>query len=242
MPEPDFAAVREALLRGGVAPKYVRRAVRELPEHYECLRAEAVQQGIRAAAVVDFANSRFGTYDALVGAYLERPSLKSWGARWPRAWFTFAPLLSYLASLMAFIEMTAEVLDHVARLHGPHNQVMAAATKVIVAAIPAIGMYAIPALILFGLASYAWRRRLNPFWPAVGTMIVAVLSSMTIVAANLSVPDGNGSVGFGVSLFPWGAQGVLVRVGAAVPFALAPYLIWRRQIARPDGNVISETA
>jgi hypothetical protein len=84
MPNWDFAGVRAGLLNAGIAPKYVRRALREIREHFADLCAEAEEHGLTGAKATAYAQERIGTCEALVSAYLAQPNLKSWGARWPK--------------------------------------------------------------------------------------------------------------------------------------------------------------
>lgn len=84
MPERRFHSLRLALLDGGIKPRYVRRTVIEIGEHYEDLRQEALDRGLDAEAAGTEARARLGSNDAIVRAARERPELLCWSHRWPR--------------------------------------------------------------------------------------------------------------------------------------------------------------
>ncbi len=80
---PDFASLSERLLRGGVAPKYVRRTVTELRDHFSDVKDEALASGLSHDEAEREASSRLGTEDVIVDDILAKPELQCWAARWP---------------------------------------------------------------------------------------------------------------------------------------------------------------
>jgi hypothetical protein len=78
---PDFASLSERLLRGGVAPKYVRRTVTELRDHFSDVKDEALASGLSHDEAEREASSRLGTEDVIVDDILAKPELQSWAAR-----------------------------------------------------------------------------------------------------------------------------------------------------------------
>jgi hypothetical protein len=75
--------VREQLLRGGVAAKYVSRAILELDSHYEELVERATSGGLKPEAAESAASDRIGETDLLIANFLARPELKSMTRRHP---------------------------------------------------------------------------------------------------------------------------------------------------------------
>jgi hypothetical protein len=229
MPKWDFAGVRAALLNAGIAPKYVRRALREIQEHLADLCAGAEEHGLTGAEAIAYAEARIGTCEALVSAYLEQPNLKSWGARWPKRLFILAPLLCLLASMMILTVGAYAVLEAFVGVNARQHHALPALLRYCVTALPMVGMHGLPSIMYLAVSVYAIRRRLKPLWPAVGIVVIALLESMTVFTVSLPHDGQQGAVGFGVSAFPWGIEGVLVRLLIAVPFAIAPYLVWRHR-------------
>lgn len=84
MPNPDFDKLRVRLLRSGVAPRHVGRAISELRDHIEDLESEAVESGLLQEAATVQASERIGAIDSITKQYLIRPELKCWIYRHPR--------------------------------------------------------------------------------------------------------------------------------------------------------------
>jgi hypothetical protein len=100
MPEPDFVALQNRLVRQGVALHYARRLAGELAEHYEDLRDEAMGTGFLPDEAACFAEKRLGSADNIASAVFHRPELKSWMYRYPRVARIALPL-AFVALLPA---------------------------------------------------------------------------------------------------------------------------------------------
>lgn len=85
MPDPDFNLLREYLLRAGIAPTHVSRAVVELREHLDDLRIDALDSGFDADTAQRYANDRFGDIEEITRRYADRTELKRWSYRHPKA-------------------------------------------------------------------------------------------------------------------------------------------------------------
>jgi len=85
-----FEALRETLLKGGVAPRHVRRYLAELSEHLDDLTAQQREVGYDAEDAAIRARARLGDDDRLAQAMLEQPGMRSWPARLP--WLVFVAL------------------------------------------------------------------------------------------------------------------------------------------------------
>src|SRR5215471_13593462 len=85
-----FDELREQLLRGGIAPRHVRRYIAELEDHLNELRAEEASE---AAAL-----ARLGTAEGLAKPMLDRREFRSWTARVPWAVMVLGPILTMIAT------------------------------------------------------------------------------------------------------------------------------------------------
>ena len=88
----------ERLLRAGVAPRHVRRYLRELGDHLADLRAEEEHAGKSRADAVSAALARLGEMEDLARAMMEQSHLQSWSARAPWAMCGLAPLFVLAAA------------------------------------------------------------------------------------------------------------------------------------------------
>lgn len=81
----ELESLRAALRRGGVAPRYIKRTLEELEDHYADLEAAALDAGCSADEAACRAREALGTGASIATAVLARAELKSWAAHWPRA-------------------------------------------------------------------------------------------------------------------------------------------------------------
>jgi hypothetical protein len=75
-----FETLREALLKGGVAPRHVRRYLAELSEHLDDLTAQQCEAGYDAEDAAIRARAKLGSDTELAGAMLEQKRFHSLAA------------------------------------------------------------------------------------------------------------------------------------------------------------------
>ncbi len=79
----EFRALRQALVRGGVAPARVTRTLAELKDHFEDLRCEAMACGCAPEEAAADAMRRLGSSAVLAREVLRHREFQSWAFRWP---------------------------------------------------------------------------------------------------------------------------------------------------------------
>ena len=168
-----FEALRETLLRAGIAPRHVRRYLRELDDHLADLTEAQIADGHETADAAARARARLGGDEELAAAMLARPGFKSWAARWPWLVFGLAPLA--VMPVIFFAAALPLVLS--SDFRGAMNS-----------GIPAPGWFlsvlnliALFANLVLGpglaalLVTAAWRQRLNWKWALLASALIAVL-------------------------------------------------------------------
>jgi hypothetical protein len=235
-PSPDarFPALRERLLRAGVAPRHVRRYLAELSDHLADLTAEEQRAGLPPAAARSAALHRLGTPDTLAQAITSQPNVQSWSARAPWAVFSLTPLLLLAAfwfialcllrlGWQNFLPGASTPFDTL----GPHT--FFDPLNIYFQLDRALYLGA-PILAGWCMLLTAARQRLNALWPTVSLALLAVLAATSHVQANrLTVPSGLGHIRVDFALRA-AAQNEYALV--VLLFALAPYLLWRLQSSR----------
>src|SRR5215469_804070 len=103
MQEP-FSELRERLLQAGVAPRHVRRYVKELREHLADLTAEEAHAGSPRAESESRAVARLGSVDDLAKAMIDQRHFRSWCTRAPWAVFSLTPLLWLAAAYVVALQ------------------------------------------------------------------------------------------------------------------------------------------
>src|SRR5476651_1843822 len=172
-----FDAVAETLLKGGIAPRHVRRYVRELDEHLDDMTAEQRAAGFDAEDGAIRARARLGDDAELAQAMLEQPGMRSWPARLP--WLVFLLLPPVLTAAIGlalyaaiyFIGNGAAKITAIVPL--PESGLVGFST----AAMMAIDVLAVPVAATL-LALLADRQRLKPLWPLLGIALLLLLTPM----------------------------------------------------------------
>lgn len=227
-----FEAVAETLLKGGVAPRHVRRYVRELDDHLGDLTERQREAGYDGEDAHLRARARLGEDAELAQAMLEQPGMRSWPARLP--WLVFAalpPVLTAVAGLalyaaVYFIGNSAAKITAV--LPVPQDWL----TGFSMAAMMAINVLAVPVTAVT-LAWLAERQRLKLPWPLLGIALLLLLTPM-FTARFGNHHDGYMRMGYGLVIpLKWSAivgnwQLLLSHVLALLP---AAWLIRRRRAA-----------
>ncbi len=84
MHDNDRTQLQNRLLRSGIAPRHVRRTVKELEDHYDDLVEQRLRDGMDVPQAGAEARAALGSVDDIVAAVRARPELRSWAFRYPR--------------------------------------------------------------------------------------------------------------------------------------------------------------
>jgi hypothetical protein len=215
MDDRQLARVAARLLRGGVAPRHVRRCLAELRAHRADLVAQLRQQGYGPDAAIAEADARLGQPDDLVAATLERPELRGWANRSPWGVFVVLPLIAFIAvgvGLIALVITGLEWLSPAAKAAADPTVWRVGGPALVVSV-----QWLLPLALYAGIVAIAWRSRTPPAWPVAGLLLVAVLTSvvnMDLVAP--LQPGGQGQLTVGAGYPPREALRSVVMVGAAL--------------------------
>jgi hypothetical protein len=172
-----FDTLRETLLKGGVAPRHVRRYLAELSEHLDDLTAQRCEAGYDKEDAAIRACARLGDDSELAQAMLDQPGMRSWPARLP--WLVFVALPPVLTAVIGlalyaavyFIGNGAAKIAAVMPL--PESGLVGFSTV----AMTAISVLAVPMAATL-LALLADRQRLKPLWPLLGIALLLLATPM----------------------------------------------------------------
>src|SRR5215467_6294321 len=194
MQEP-FSELRERLLDAGVAPRHVRRYVKELREHLADLTAEEAHAGSARAEAEMRAMARLGSVDDLAKAMIGQRQFRSWCTKAPWAVFSVAPVL-WLAA--------AYIVACLVLVPGWKLFLQTAATPFVRIPGPVYGLeniyfqtgrmifFGAPIVIGWAIGLVAARQRTKSTWPFIGLGLVAVISSSAQVQAYRSPVTSSG--------------------------------------------------
>ena len=168
-----FEGLRETLLKGGVAPRHVRRYLNELSAHLDDLTAEQHKLGYDGEDANLRARALLGEDRELAAAMLERKSLRSVAARAP--WLVFGllpPVAGIVAAfaLIAPLALTAQVFQmSPGHINAPEW------FRTLTFAVTGLGNVALAPLLAATFVFLATRQRIFWLWPLLATLLIALL-------------------------------------------------------------------
>jgi hypothetical protein len=177
-----FEHLRERLLKGGIAPRHVRRYLRELSDHFDDLALAEREAGQNEEAALAIARARLGAEDNLAAAMLARPELRSWAARLPWLVFGVAPPLAMMAALFA-LGLPLVLIARADGMMGQAGRMAAPAWFQLLAHVTALSTnLVLGTVVAFLLVTIAERQRLNWKWPVLAIAILAVAGFHMVVS------------------------------------------------------------
>jgi len=189
----------ERLLRAGVAPRHVRRFVRELYEHHEDARSAELARGATYAEAERTAAARMGAEEDLAQSLLARPELRARGARFPALVFGAGPLLLWLAAVIA----TAMALRLAADALGSESREQPAWVLPSAHALAWFYVRLLP--LCLGLAALAAsaRQRLRTHWAIAGAAGLCLLTGTLNIQVIAAAGETSGQLGVSSTLLPF---------------------------------------
>jgi hypothetical protein len=169
-----FDTVAETLLKGGIAPRHVRRYIGELCDHLEDGIAHQKAAGFGDEDARIRARALLGDDRELTAAMLEQTRFRSWPARLPWLVFVVAPFFILTVGLLALLVPIFAIGDgaqHIYNVTGIAPDFLRRLSWVL---LNGLNILALPALAL-GLGTLAHRQRLNPLWPIAGILLLLPL-------------------------------------------------------------------
>jgi hypothetical protein len=194
-----FEAVAETLLKGGVAPRHVRRYVRELDDHLGDLTERQREAGYNGDDAASRARARLGDDNELAQAMLNQPGVRSWPARLPWLVFVALPPVVTIAAITPVFLLFYFIGDGAAKISAvtaiPQEALRAVAQFVLAA----INVLAVPAIVML-FALLARRQRLSLLWPLLGMVVLAMLMPQFGYQFGRPLVPHSGSISVGMGL------------------------------------------
>ncbi len=178
MSELNWARMKVELLRGGVSPKYATRTLDELKAHYSDLKGQAINDGLSESEANERASTSIGDEQLLLREVLNKPELQSLTWRFPKTVFILGPTLVVIASF-AILALVLIVFASTRPWFGSMSAGVEIALweKILLEGLTAFNCYLVTPLLAIVSVILAKRRLINPQWPAVGILVLAILGS-----------------------------------------------------------------
>jgi hypothetical protein len=228
MTQPDLDRLSETLLRGGIAPKHVRRYVAELRDHADDLMRGGVSQ-------MD-AWAQLGSEDHLAQEMLKRDELKSLGSRYPIAYFGFGPVLTLLMGFIAVILFMIAVFNLAKSYLGiesstgftPETFQTLMTYKGAFESLAWFVKYPMPVIFSGWFVFQAFQQRAPLPWVVFGVCLIALIGGASDMSFGWpAAPGAQGELRFGFGWFPPFPDPSNSFFRALINFSLAaPALVW----------------
>ena len=225
-----LAELRERLLRAGVAPRHVRRYLRELRDHAADLQAEEERAGRSRVDAERTALERLGSAEALAGAMLAKPQLRAWSARAPWAVLGVAPLLGLagMYGIACLILWTGWRMF----LPGVESPFFARLEGLSIAyfGVGRMLYFGAPVAAGWAIGLLAARQRVKVLWPALGLAAVALVGGVAQVRTTRpAYPGAWGHVSMGLAVGQTLEEnlGKIAYMAAIFACTAVPYATWR---------------
>jgi hypothetical protein len=169
-----FENLREILLKGGVAPRHVRRYIRELDEHLDDITAQQCAAGYDGEDAAIRARARLGDDSELAAAMLEQKSLRSVPARMPWLVFGFLPPVAGIGAAFVLIAPLALIarIFHMTTPGGIHAPGW---FQTLAFGLTGLGNLALEPLVAAGFVFLASRQRISWLWPLLAVVLLALM-------------------------------------------------------------------
>ena len=161
-----FKALEDRLLRGGIAPRHVKRYLRELDEHLSDIAEAQAAAGHDAPTAAARARAALGPDNELADAMLKQRDFRSLSARFPWLVFGVLPVLALPLAVLWHILVLVVLKELSAPALFPTLAEMVLFTGNFIL-VPAIAL-----LFVF----IARRQRRSLVWPILSTAIILFLS------------------------------------------------------------------
>jgi len=221
-----FDGLEDQLLRGGIAPRHVKRYLRELTEHLADLTEAQAAAGFDADDAAARARAALGPDTELADAMLKQRDFRSLSARFPWAVFSVAPpLVMFIGT--AFPVLLVGVFAKLAQLLAliQHGTVEPAWLQVTIRLLLETGnLLALP-LAMLAMTVIVWRQRLSPAWLLLSLLVLWPL----IFCASIEFPataeiarkqGASLSLGAGAS-----TKGILAQPNTSLLFMATHYIL-----------------
>lgn len=179
MPQPCFDRLSERLLVAGIAPRHVRRYVRELSDHFDDLVREEKTDGTGRELAETQALSRLGHENDLADAMLARPELRSLASRFPWAVFGLGPIALLALSVIGGIFLEIWIINHTgfvwAWFHMQPSPATARVATKVYTAYNTLVVFGGPLLFAWLLHWIGARQRMPRAWIITGVAIVCIV-------------------------------------------------------------------
>jgi len=225
------------MLKGGIKPKFVKRTIRELQDHFIDIRNSMINEGLPENEAEIQAENKIGDLNDIAKEALSKKELKSFISLHPKLIFLFSPLLCYILAAITCILLIIGLVMLVPLGDIPDGEPVPSWFVAIFRVLSFFYIYLLPLLLAIGFTQMANDRYLTKKISILSIFIISLIGSMIIISIPKGyVGDGNVTVTLtlmgmrGISL-----QGVLFDFDyflisffrLAITFGLS-YAFWRR--------------
>jgi hypothetical protein len=175
----------DQLVRRGLRVEYARRASEEIADHHGDLIEELCHSGLSESDATTEATRRLGDTRTLIKKTVREYQRRYWCGRWPLVTFLFGPIVLLFGAWLATILVAGLCILLPMYLMGfdinpPHDGVISVGEYAMNYVYIAWNLFAVPTLVMYGLARLASRAALGPGWICLGATVLAMFVGLWV--------------------------------------------------------------
>ena len=238
MVPPTFSYLADSLLRGGIAPRRVRRTVVELQDHYADLYDEAVTRGLSAQDAEQEARSRLGKEQDLIKEVLSQQVLRSWSSRYPWAIYGLGPaffaIVVAIVPVLIFVLLMDTMTSEQTTVYLPPDWMQSALIQNLTDGVFFLASYIMP-LIIAGYVCYQVSIQRDALgWPILGVVLLCTIAaSYTVNITWSDLPETQFHLSAGFDLPGFAAKSKMPVRTLSNLTLVAIFMAWCRTRYRP---------
>lgn len=215
-----FRLLEMELVRRGVAPRHVRRAVLELKCHHLDLIDQALARGATPEQAELRADEALGSDALFIEGYSRQRELLSRAPDWG-AGYVFAPLLGFAGAFVAVMVALIAVVSHFSpELH--HMRVPAGLSHDLAIIFRALCLWVIPIAVAMVFGVLAGRHHVAFRWLSAGIVVLSLVVAQMNVQFVLTGGSPAGLVNAGIGFSTGNVPHEILRALTMAALALIP--------------------
>jgi hypothetical protein len=232
MTEYRFRLLEIEMLRRGVAPHHVRRAVLELQCHHLDLIEQALERGATPEQAESSADEALGSDAVIIERYLQQRELRNRAQEWG-AGYVLGPLLGFAAVFFALMVALIAFLTHLSpELH--HMRIPTVLSHDMGVAVRALFLWVMPVAVAMAFGLLAGRQHVAFRWLSAGVVILAIVAAQMNVEFVLTGGSPAGLVDAGIGFSTGNVPHEFLHALTMAVLALIP-AAWLRHWAMARG-------
>jgi len=209
MLEQELKELKNTMLKSGVSPRYVRRTLKELQDHYSDIKTSLLSSGLDEKEAALQAQQQLGDLRTIADKAVSQKELRSFISMHPKMFFIMSPIVVYLVLAALGVLFVFASVEFFQLENLPHGTQVPFGFIVTFKITSLLYIYVLPLLVALVFVGLARERMLDNWIIYISLAVIAVLGSFHSTNIQGSViGNGNFTISMGVGF------GSLIRMSS----------------------------